>query len=304
MRVRFSHIAAIVLTGALLSACAATSQHSYLPDPARDKIGSTDVVLPIRQNEIYVFVPQAQAPNGGILGALIAAGVDSVRTSKAEDAVKPLRDATVDYAYDKTLSDDMKASLSALPWLGVDKVRVSKQITADGLESELQSSTDGALLVAVSDYRLDNDGNILTVTLNVMLLPHNDALRAIKGPIKSPLFKGDNALYRTSLAYVAKLPSGSSADRDVNIAAWSASNGAPMKAALDAATKKLASMLATDVARPSTDIDPTSGTNVDVPGLSPFGNAVPGFDIGHDADGTTVRFKDGSTAFVTHAVVP
>src|SRR5438105_2590773 len=89
----------ILLPLSFLCACQ-TAMHQSLADAARDKISSTDVVLPIRQNEIYVFVPNsnaAAAAGGGLIAALADAAINSVRTTKAETAVKPLRDALVDF---------------------------------------------------------------------------------------------------------------------------------------------------------------------------------------------------------------
>src|SRR5258708_1995626 len=94
----------------LMGACSTLPIHQALTSDAHDKIASTEVVVPIRQHEIYVYVPPstggAQAGAGfGLVGALVGvaidASIDSVRTSKAETAVKPLRDVLVDYNFDK-----------------------------------------------------------------------------------------------------------------------------------------------------------------------------------------------------------
>jgi len=50
----------ILLPLVLVGACA-TPTNEALPLAARDIISSTDVVLPSKQNEIYVFVPDSQA---------------------------------------------------------------------------------------------------------------------------------------------------------------------------------------------------------------------------------------------------
>ena len=78
MRFRFTHLA-ILLSALSLAACGTVAPHVYLPDPARDKIVSTEVVNSIRQNEIYVYVPPssggatagAASSGGGIRPALL-----------------------------------------------------------------------------------------------------------------------------------------------------------------------------------------------------------------------------------------
>src|SRR5580692_1676538 len=105
MKTHYARLA-ILLPVLFLGACAGIPPHEALPDAARDKISSTEVVLPIKQREIYVFVPNSTAgaaSGGGLIGALVDAGINDIRTSKAEAAVKPLRDALVDFDFDKIL---------------------------------------------------------------------------------------------------------------------------------------------------------------------------------------------------------
>src|ERR1700683_849873 len=100
----------VLLPTTLLGACSSVPVHESLPVAAREKISSADVFVPIRQNEIYVYVPPSTAGSsagasagllGGLVGAAIDAGVNDVRSSKAETAVKPLRDSLVDFNFDQ-----------------------------------------------------------------------------------------------------------------------------------------------------------------------------------------------------------
>src|SRR5690242_17815904 len=94
------------LSGLLVAGCAGVPVHEALPDGARNKFTSTEVVVPVRQSEIYVYVPPSNvssATGGGLIEALVDVAVDSVRTSKAEKAVKDLRDSLVDFDFDKEL---------------------------------------------------------------------------------------------------------------------------------------------------------------------------------------------------------
>jgi hypothetical protein len=225
MRLRGSHY--IALASALtLGACAGVPVHESLPVAAQDKISSTDVVLPIRQSEIYVFVPSSQiaaAGGGGLLLALVDAGVDSVRTSKAEAAVKPLRDAMVDYSFDEVLTGDVKASLSSIAWMHVGNVRVLKEVTNDTLDGALAASKADAVLFTTADYQLSNDGNVLTVTVVASLFPNSAALRELKKQTSTkPVTVMANSLYHNTLTFVTKLPNSNGSERDANIARWDA----------------------------------------------------------------------------------
>jgi hypothetical protein len=301
MRVRISHI--VLFPALLVGACAQVPPHAFLPDAARDKIGTTEAVAPIRQSEVYVFVPAstAGAAAGGILGALVDAGIDSVRTSKAETAVKPLRDSLVDYNYDQTLDGELKGSLAQVPFLGVSDVRVIKEVTPGSLDGALENSKAGAVLIAISDYRLSNDANVMDVTLNAALYSNNDALRAIKA------FKGGNgqktvpanALYRNVLAFETMCPGCRPDGRDGNISIWSGHNGALMRSTLNLATSELAQMLAKDIQRHENEADPADARTE----TSFTRNGQTGAIVGKDATGEILRFKDGTLQYATNAAL-
>jgi hypothetical protein len=247
----------LLLSAFILSACATqVPVHESLPAAARDNIASADVVVPIKQSEIYVFVPNSQiaaAGGGGLLLALVDAGVDSVRTSKAEAAVKPLRDAIVDYNFDQTLQSEIQTSLASDPWLHPDHARVIKELANDRLDKVLMDSKDTAVLFATADYQLSNNALELTITMTASLFPNSDALNALKQRAKSgPRSSVVNALYHNTLTFTADVPN-ATADRDRNIATWSANNGAVMRATLTKGARELARMLASDLQGPEAD---------------------------------------------------
>jgi hypothetical protein len=289
---------AILLPLSLLCACA-TAVREPLPTAARDKISSTDVVLPIGQKEIYVIVPNsdAAAAGGGLIAALAAAAVNSIRTSKAETAVRPLRDALVDFDFGETLQGELKHSLSDVPWVHVGDARV---ITTENWDQVLTSSKASAVLFAQTDYHLSNDGDVLLVSTKVSLFPNEDALRAVKtndkgksGSKTAP----EHALYRNSLEFKTSMP-GATSDRDANIAAWSANNGAAMRAALKQGATKLGMMLADDLQRPPEEMPMKKIGYTKAEGAVRI-DGVNGYVIGTDADGEIVRLNDETLAFVT-----
>ena len=307
MKFRHSHFA-ILLPVLFLGACAGIPPHESLPGTARDKISSTEVVLPIKQSEIYVFVPPSTAgasagASGGLLGALVGAAIDAsvndVRTTKAETAVKPLRDALVDFDFDKTLQSDVKASLSQVSWLHGDNVRVIKETASDSLDHALEASKSDAVVFIVADYHLSNDGDEFFITAAVSLFPNSDALKALKAQKaggKSPKTVVTNALYHNTITIKVDAPN-SIKDRDQNIIKWSANNGAAMRAALKLGAEKLAMLIAADLQGQE---DAVAGAAAPDPANAVTIDNVPGEIVSRDAQGMIVRFKDGTlTYFVT-----
>jgi len=302
----------IILSSMLLAACSTPSIHEPLPDAARGDIASTDVVVPIRQSEIYVFVPRSQAgamSGGGLLGALIDITVDKVRTSKAEDAVTSLRNAMVDYSFDTAFADDLKASLPQIDWLHANGFRVVRDVSNDGLAATLAASHASDVFVIAADYRLSNDGDTLMVTVEAAIYPNTDALKALRtGKVddKKPasLF---NAIYRNRFVFEAHVQN--TGDRDRNMAEWSAAKASSARAALTMASKKLVPLMVEDLQRTHDDVAPPSTaplTAVALPDEATDCQIVPseaqcgksGQLLRQDQDGSVFRFKDGSIKYL------
>ena len=251
MRARFSHFV-LILTGCALSACVTVPPaHVALDARARDNIQSADVVAPVRQSEIYVFVPATDPAlaGGGLLGALIAVGVDNVRTSHAEDAVKSLRDAVIDYNFDDQLRDDLKASMAKVQWLHVDKVKVIKDVTSAGMDNAITSSTASAVLMANADYHLSTNADTLYIVINANLFPNTAALTPAKPAADGkPEAKSNltNALYRNAFMFEVRAP-GATNNRRQNMDTWSANHGALLRASMTRGAAKLSDMMAADI---------------------------------------------------------
>ena len=304
---RFSFFSlALTMSALLLAGCGTPLPvHKSLPLAARDQIASTETVVPIRQHEIYVFVPPSTAgatagAGFGIVGALVGvaidASVDSARTSKAEAAVKPLRDALVDYNFDATFQDDLKASLPPVGFMHSDEIRVVKEVANDSADLALTNSKDAAVLFVTTDYHLANDGDVLYVTLQTSLYPNSAALKAIKPPKKpsDPKTALANALYHNTLTFKDRVAGWSEAsDRDHSIGTWDASNGAAMRASLTLAAKELAQALAADLQHQDSD---AAGQAATIDGVA-------GAVVTSDDTGSLVRMNDGTLVYATKSML-
>lgn len=250
MRLRLPHV--FVMSALLgLSACVTpVADHIAFAPSAHDAVVSTDVVMPISQSEIYVFVPASNvgtATGGGLIGALIDASVDADRAKKSETAIKPLRDAMVDFDADSLLRDDLKASLSKIDWLHVSGVKVVKDASVLSTDKAVTESKGGAVLIVSADYHLSADGAELDVILSANMFANNAGLAALKSKdAKGTPSDIHNAIYRNTVTFKATAP-GATGNRDMNIAAWSTNQGEPLRAALKEGSARVARMMASDL---------------------------------------------------------
>ncbi len=279
MRARLSHVF-LILVGLGLSACGSTPPHAALDIKARDNLHSTDIVAPVRQSEVYVFVPSAGAPGGGLVGALIGVGIDSVRTSKAEDAVKPLRDSVVDFNFDGVLREDLKASMAKVQWLNVADVKVIKDVATASLDSAIAGSKASAVLMVAADYHLTNDGGTYSIALRANLFPNSPALAPPKATDANGKAKSDlsNAIYRNTFTFEAKVP-GATDDRDRNMGVWAANHGELLRAVTTKGVAKLTELIAADIQEAPSD----RGSAEKV--------------LGDGPDGVLTRHADGTLIF-------
>ena len=321
----------VILLSLLLSACYVQIPevgHIPLRSTAAQGLSSTDIVWGAGQDQLYIFVDEAYRSQinaaflehgtygGGTAGpvaALTTAAIGDVRTQKATAALAPLQSAIADFKYDEGLQENLKSSLKQMPWLHVRNMRVIEDTDSESISKTLAASDSAAVLFVFPDYRLSNDGEMLIVQLLVRLAPNNDALRAIKpgNPGKGMFLPRESALYGNLFAFYTKVPP--TGDRDRNIAEWAAQDGAAMRTAMSLAAKKLSLMIAQDIQRSESDLAPAPDAPTVTGALPPVSgwwaltqNGVAegtwqGVLVGEDADGKTLRFRDGSLAYFTKA---
>ena len=292
----------------MLTACAGLPAQKAMPSSAKEQVTSTDVVMSVRQNEIYMYVPPSNAGAvagggfglvGALVGAVIDASVNNARTTAAEKAMKPLRASLVGFEFDTIARDDLKASLTPVAWLHSGDIRVNKDFGPESYENAYKTATGSTVLLTGSDYHLSNDGDVLYVTLSAYIFPKNGAVKEQKAAAGNrskpkPNTAPDKSIYRDVLSFQTVV-AGAGKDRDKNVALWAADNGAAARSALTMASAKLSKLLAADLDRPEKDVAGT-GKKVHVEG-------VEGEVMSTDSDGSLVRLKGGTLKYITSSVV-
>lgn len=287
----------------LASGCVtAISPHEPLPAAARTQLATTDVVVPIGQSEIYIYVPPSQAAmytGGGLIGALIQAGVDSNNASTAEEAIKPLRNALLDYNFDDNIRGQLQSELSKAQWLNAGNYKIVKEVTTDNLDRLLVASTSSGVLFATTNYNLNWSSDAVTVNITPHLFPKTAELSAlVQKPEKSgPKTSSVNAIYRNVLSFRDRAPNVTDV-RETNMKIWEANSAAAMRTSLNFGAAKLAELLVTDLNEPLAPIDEktTKLAKVVIDGVT-------GYAVKTDDQGTLVQFPTGALMYLTKAAL-
>ncbi len=213
----------------------ASGPPNFVPDAVRTAAAEWGVDSVVPQAEIKTEINEsksAMVAGGGLLFAMIDAGVNSSRTKKAEAAVQPLRDALAGYNFDDDARDSTGLALSSVPWLKVTEQRLTKDDSQPGLLGVLDSLPTSRLLIADYGYSLSPTGDEMVI--HVALSIASRETPAGKKP--ADRLKPKYLAYQQRLTVVAQLNIPAK-DLAANVARWSA-DGAAL------ARKTLASELA------------------------------------------------------------
>src|SRR5687768_4711426 len=111
-------------------------KNSFIAPEARTVEGGRDVRIIVSQAEIQPNINISNvtaAAGGGLLFALIDAGVNNARAKEAEKKIVPLREALVGYDFDPLAQHASNTTLTALGWFDPKQVNLSKEDTGDSL---------------------------------------------------------------------------------------------------------------------------------------------------------------------------
>lgn len=239
------------ITIAFLSGCA-TATRVALPPEQQSKITSSETFVSVTQSEIKTDINRSNitaATGGGLIFALIDAGVNTSRAKKAENRVTPLRDALVKYDLGKAFADALKTHFASVDWLKNSTVESRPLGAAGALAKQIQQSPADVVILADTDYRLSATFDSVTVTARVHLHPAKVAAdAAVQKRGELPPF-----IYFNSLSTTLPVPEiygmGLSPEEAAGKAA--ANGGENVVRALNEGLAELAHMLTYDLEAPA-----------------------------------------------------
>ncbi|WP_213776845.1 hypothetical protein [Caballeronia sp. dw_276] len=190
----------LLLFIAMLAGCATTPPMSVTKQEQHE-LGPVAGALFIPQNSLLVTVTPTNAGATGLLGALVAAGIDAARRSSAESTATPILEQLHGYdfrAVMKQASNGAVGTLQTIKFvapLDVETVNSStqKRIVFD-------NAAASAVLFVDVGYQLQS-GN-LYVSANVVMYPKADNLLQFRRkPNDSDPLDAGNAIYRKTFNY-------------------------------------------------------------------------------------------------------
>jgi len=239
-------ISRVSITAAILalfvSGCASPSRIS-LDQSKKSQIHATECVVGLQQQEITADINQSnisQATGGGLIAALIDAGINNSRTKDAEQEIVPVRDALVGYDIGQTLKQSLQTSLKNPDWLHLNSIDVRQVTDEAACKVWLTNSKGDVLLLVRPHYRLNAAFDHLTVSLGVYLQARPKANGA----------DSDNpTLYFNSFSCVTPLltTGASGMPRSEAATLWAANSGKRARQVMDESLAEVIRMLAFDL---------------------------------------------------------
>ena len=234
-----------VIASTMLAGCITPLPPGRSFDAANRSVSSRDAVVIVGQSEVNVQVNPsnaAAATGGGLIGALIQAGIDQYHASSAEDSVKPVRAALVDYDFDKSAMSKTQDACSKIDWLAVSNTSYTKDETDDNYTKILDASKADQVMFNLINYKFSYDFTSLEV--NMLSAAYSKA--SAVGETAHDRMSLKNALYYHRFKYQSYLPTPGS-DKDANAAKWADNQGALARTALETGLAQVTQELANDL---------------------------------------------------------
>lgn len=259
-------LAAIGLSASALAPAAI--HNNFIAEQSRTPAGGRSLQVLVAQVEIKSNINPsniAMATGGGLLGALIEAGVDSSRARKAEAAIQPVRVALAGYDADALAVSTSNAALAEVPWFQPKASAFAKDTSVLGKSALLDTSATDQMAFFEYSYDTSPDCSSIRVAVNMQLA--NKAVPDGKKP--DARLAAKFLAYAQSITSVVSLPSPSKEAAD-NAARWSADNGKLARRALAAGFMTLQGLIPRALGLSEADVASMNGHDKKVALLGGF----------------------------------
>jgi hypothetical protein len=240
----------IVLVG--FSGCATPNRLALNPEH-KANVGTTQTTVLLTQQEIGTDITQSNitaATGGGLIFALIDAGIENSRAKKAEKHVVPVRDALIGYNLGDVLNSSLKSRLASRDWLKAGSFNIQQVSTLESLDSWIKNADGDGLLLVNTQYRFTPKFDGITISARISIHPKQGPLVAQAKPYQNlPPLIYYNAFSAT--IWMSDWPA-QSPDAEAAVKLWAEEGGKRARTALDLGADEIARMLAFDLEQPGT----------------------------------------------------
>lgn len=237
---------------AMLAACASPRAYNRIDAEARPLIKSGETYLVVTRTEIGTEIDVsnvAAATGGGLIPALIDAGINESRTTKAESLIAPIRDKLVDYDFGAQLEADLKLALEGLGIVGLSDVKLVRAVPKDFEQTTVAASPADTVMFVVSGFSLSSNFTHVKTSASVQVFPANEALAAFKEKPDwdAKMTEPTDNIYRNVFRAEGSLDL--AGEMEANASAVSEMEADLLMAALSKASQTLAQQIAADLAK-------------------------------------------------------
>jgi hypothetical protein len=251
-----SVVVLLALAVTFLSGCVAPIRVPISSD-SRAQLGTVNGIVGLRQQEIGTDIIPSNLSNamgssggaiGSIIGSIADASIDNARAKKAESAVKPIRDALIDYQPGNVLAADLQKALATVPGASPSHVDVRQVIDPETTAKWINGSGNASVLLVTLNYKLSPNFDSIVISAEASLHAGGNRLANIAQtkPDLPPL------VYYNDLSTTVALPglNGPQSPEGM-VTLWAADGGQPARTALNAGLQELAAMIAYDLTAPA-----------------------------------------------------
>ncbi len=232
-----------------ISGCATVREYNRIDAEMRPEIKKMETVLIVKQSELGSDIDQSNistVTGGGLIPALIDAGINSKRTKKAEALIGPIRDKLIDYDFATKLEGELEGQMKSVNIKGADDVKLVRAEDKQFRQTTLSGSDSDIVMFIDAGYKLSPDFDTVTATANVMAYPVKPSFNPYKEKPNSneKLAEHKDNVYRNTFKVDTSLDV--SGDKESNAAALAQMPPEKLTEVFDAAAKKLATQIVHD----------------------------------------------------------
>lgn len=245
-------LTAILIALCAVTACATPRAYNRIDAEARPLIKSVDTLLIVTESEISIDIDTSNvgtAMGGGLIGALVDAGVNQSRTADAEELISPIRDKLISFDFGAQLEAALESELPALGIEGASNVTLFRAVTPKFDDERIAASKADAVLFVRPRLSIAPDFSAVRLITNTTVFPVNAALDPFmeKPNSNASEVRPTDNIYRNVISVVEVLST--QKGKDANAAVLSAMSAEELVAVVEKATEKAAAQIVADLAK-------------------------------------------------------